>query len=877
MDRLGHYQILEPIGKGGMGMVYRARDVRLGRVVALKVLPEAGSEDPARRARFLTEARACASLLHPNIATLFEFGEAERPHGPPRLFLAMEYVEGEDLSTLLAAGPLPIGQALAIARQLAAALAAAHRHGVIHRDLKPGNVRLEPGGRVKVLDFGLAKLVVTGDATVEDGFHTREGVLMGTPPYLAPEQARGQKVDERADLYSLGVILFEMLTGRRPWKSRDFAQYLYELESNDPVDVRNQVPVAEPRLVALVERLLRKEPETRLQSAAEAEKELGSLEASWSAMTGAATAEPGQPRLPPASQARSTYWTRRGLVALAALLGVLFGAAIVLRLLPDGPPASPDARLELAVAPFDNLTGDRELDFVARGMSLALSGDLANLPDAHVVDSAVAAAYTHTSDPRLRGRLATDHGVDQLVRGRIQREGTHMLVSIDLVDLESDRVSWSRSFEGDTGELLALQEKVVRGVAAGLRDRLSTSSRDRLEREPTSSNEAYEAHLRGLQFAEDPSGPGDLEVAIHFFERALELDPHFVFPRIQLAEALLDLFSARRDTALLQRARDEAQRAFEARRDLADARLVLARALRVSGEPERARELLGDLGDPTAVAGGLAESQPLELLLERAYQMRAGDSAGASALFTQATETAPDDWRAWSELGIDSMLGRRYDNAEAELGRALELAPENQKILSNLAAVLLRQAKYHEVVALAAQLVAPISHASLASNVGFAYYQLGDLTRAESHFRLAARLRPSDDRLLANLGDVLQRLGQSEAAQREYLGALALVESRLRAFPELPDLRAQRALLLAKGGRCEDLAAFDLSGLPADEPTPLGRVAKALALCDDRSGALDYVAKTLAAGESPGVLAAAEELASLHDDPGFRRMVASPP
>jgi Flp pilus assembly protein TadD len=264
-------------------------------------------------------------------------------------------------------------------------------------------------------------------------------------------------------------------------------------------------------------------------------------------------------------------------------------------------------------------------------------------------------------------------------------------------------------------------------------------------------------------------------------------------------------------------------------------------------------------------------------LIERAYQIRADDPGGASVLFRQATETAPDDWRAWSALGIDSMLGRGYAEAETELGRALELAPDNQEILSNFAAVLLRQAKYQEVVALADRLAAPISHASLASNVGFAYYQLGDLPRAESHFRLAARLRPGDDRLLANLGDVLQRLGQPKAAQREYLGALALVESRLRAFPELPTLRAQRALLLAKGGRCEDLADFDPPGLPEDEPTPLGRIAKALALCDDRSGALDYVARALAAGESPGVLAAAEELASLHDDPAFRRMVASPP
>jgi hypothetical protein len=202
MNRVGHYELLEPIGKGGMGVVHRARDSRLGRVVALKLLPDAASSDPARRARFLTEARACAALLHPNIATLFEFGEAEQPDGPPRLFLAMEYVEGEDLSAVLAAGPVPMGQALGIGRQLASALVAAHRHGVIHRDLKPGNVRLAPGGEVKVLDFGLAKLAASGDATVADGFHTREGVLMGTPPYLAPEQARGQKVDERADLYS---------------------------------------------------------------------------------------------------------------------------------------------------------------------------------------------------------------------------------------------------------------------------------------------------------------------------------------------------------------------------------------------------------------------------------------------------------------------------------------------------------------------------------------------------------------------------------------------------------------------------------------------------------------------------------------------------
>ncbi len=278
--RIAHFEILEPIGKGGMGVVYRARDTHLDRSVAIKVLPPSFSTHPDRRSRFLREARAAANLNHPNIATVYQFGpamvdDAELVTPPPEastgsveiLFLAMELVPGEDLHTLLESGPLPVETALDYAIQMARGLDAAHRAGVTHRDLKPKNVRITPEGAVKILDFGLAKVHGPELPPTEEGaFETTQGMVLGTPPYMAPEQLKGEAVDARSDLYALGVVLYQMFAGRLPFPSRNLLEYAKALASGDGPPSMTEAAVG-PEHEAIVRRLLQQDPEARYPSA----------------------------------------------------------------------------------------------------------------------------------------------------------------------------------------------------------------------------------------------------------------------------------------------------------------------------------------------------------------------------------------------------------------------------------------------------------------------------------------------------------------------------------------------------------------------------------------------------------------------------------
>jgi eukaryotic-like serine/threonine-protein kinase len=869
MHTLGKFEIIERLGAGGMGVVYRARDVELGRQVALKVLPEEVQAVPNRRVRFLHEARAVAALNHPAIATLYEFGEADDDNGERRLFLAMELVEGDDLQAMMASGPMTAARALTIGRQLAAGLEAAHRRGIIHRDLKPGNVRITAGGQVKILDFGLAKLAAPSSPDLpHDASLTREGLPMGTAPYMAPEQARGETVDARADLFSLGVILFEMLTGKRPFEARRFGEYLLALERGPSRSLADELPEVDPRLAALVDRLLERKRTTRFASASDVVELLARLEAEHGSFTGALTSvQP--PSSPPARQRRRRTVVLASIATLAVLTVL---AVLVVRPRPGQSSATKSHRL--AVVPFENLTGDSDLDFAARGLSAALSGDLTSLRELAVVAPSITAAYSGQVDRHRR--LAAEQGVEAILEGRIQREESTLRVAVDYIDASDGSLLWSLAFEDSISALFRLQSTVAAGVGSRLREILSPSSLDRLERQPTQSNDAYESYLRGLQFLEQSSQRSEFEVAIYYFQRAVEADPKFAAAHAQLATALVGHAEASRDVQRLERGLQAAKVALELDPELLSARLALVRGYRQAGRLEEARELLSDLvtRDPALVD---IELDPVDLLLERGENEWAqGKHAEATRTFLQATEIAPSSWRAWNRLGIDSLRHRRFDEARNHLSRAWALAPPGQaKPVTNLIALELRLGDPRAAVDIVESFAGPITDALLASNAGTAYYGLGNLELAERYYRLGKQLRPAHEALYGNLGDVLRKLGRAAEARLEYEAALTLVEQRGTAFPEAPDVEAARVFFLAKAERCDEALEADRSRRQESvvEPSHLVRLAKAAALCQRTDEALGYARSAAEAGASLGELRSAEELEALHALPEFRRLV----
>ncbi len=484
--QIGPYEILAPLGAGGMGEVYRARDPRLSRDVAIKVLPRSLALDPGRRARFEREARAAGSLSHPNLLVVYDIGwDGETP------FLVMELLRGESLAERLRQGALPPADAVDKARQIAVGLAAAHRQGVVHRDLKPGNVFLTEDGRVKILDFGLAKLggeteaiSVLTNAPTRPG-DTLPGTLLGTVEYMSPEQARGEPTGPRTDVFSFGVVVYEMLTGCNPFARGSVAETISAILRDEPAPLRSLAPGAPELLTAFVGRCLAKKPEGRPASGEALASELE------------------------ATRARSTTPARRARSRKTTIESI-------------------------AVLPFQVEEEAREADFLADGLGDTLVRALARLPKLRVTArSTVRAWSSQTADPRA---LGAELGVQAVLAGRVGGRGDRLALALELVDVEDGAVLWSERFADERAALLSTEEALTERIVELLRPRLGKESRRRLRRVRPRDAAAYEAYLRG-RFFWNRWTPESLRASISHYDEAIARDPRFALAYAGLADS----------------------------------------------------------------------------------------------------------------------------------------------------------------------------------------------------------------------------------------------------------------------------------------------------------------------------------------------------
>lgn len=495
--RLGSYEILAPLGAGGMGEVYRARDLRLGREVALKVLPSERVADPRRRARFEREARAVASLNHPHIVTLFSLEESEGTS-----FLTMELVEGETIASVVARGPVESGALLRVASEITEAVAYAHGRGILHRDLKPSNVMLTADGRVKVLDFGLAKLrraeregrPASGEAETPTELLTDGHVVMGTPAYMSPEQAEGRPLDERSDLFSLGILLYELASGQRPFRGRSTLSVLAAVLHEAPRPLEQLSPAIPPGFVEAVMRCLEKDPAAR-------------------------------------------YPTARALKAdLDALSRPVEGKTVSLVPSIHVPPAP--NRSSVAVLPFLNLTPDPENEFFADGVTEDVIAQLSKLRSLKVI--------SRTSVTRVRRReeslreIAARLGVSSVVEGSIRRAGDRVRIVAQLVDVETEACLWGETFDRRLTDIFEIQAEVALRIAEGLRLELSTDEKERVAGPAPVGLEAYEAYLRGRELLHRYTEAG-IRQGLACVEKAVALEPRYASAHEQVAFAYLVL------------------------------------------------------------------------------------------------------------------------------------------------------------------------------------------------------------------------------------------------------------------------------------------------------------------------------------------------
>jgi eukaryotic-like serine/threonine-protein kinase len=695
--RLGPYEVLEKIGEGGMGVVYRARDTRLGRDVAIKMLPKELCKDADRLRRFETETRAASALNHPNILTIHDVGSHE---GAP--FVVSELLEGATLRHNLAFRRLPLERVVDLGVQIAQGLAAAHEKNIVHRDLKPDNLFVSPEGHVKILDFGLAKLMrpepEPGSATSipTQTQATEAGVVMGTVGYMSPEQVRGESVDHRSDLFSFGVILYEMLAGLHAFQRRSVAETMSAILRDDPPELTAAPQEASRSFERIVRHCLEKNPNTRFQSARDiafALKEASAgREAPGLASTAAPVPAPAPDPVPPNRRSRLRLWLGTGVAATLAAALLLDGGRIVKRVLRGG--ASPGRIQSIAVLPLDNFSRDPEQEYFAEGMTEALTNGIAQIGSLRVISRNSVMDYKGSK--KRMSQIGSELDVDGLLAGSVQKAGGRVRISTELVEAATDRHLWAKSYEGDARDVLSLQSQVARAVADAVKATLSPAEKARLSQAPTVNPEAHDLVLKGAYELGNAADEAGIARAEEYFDGALQKDPTYALAyaaKAWIYLSLNDLHQA--PTSTMPKARAAAERALELDPDQVDAHVALARVSLVydwnfPAAEKEARKAL-------AINPNSADAHHM---LGWYFQFL-GLREESLAEFEKAEKLDPLDVEPYFTAAFGEYMARRWEPAIASARRGLKLVPDGAWLKEVIALSLVRLGRCGEAVATA--------------------------------------------------------------------------------------------------------------------------------------------------------------------------------
>ena len=703
-----------------MGEVYRAWDPRLRRNVAIKVLPDELARDPTTLARFEREARAVAALAHPNILDIHDFG-----HEGDLAFIVMELLEGETLRQQLAGAAIPWRRALEIGLDIAEGLASAHTHGIVHRDLKPENVFVTNEGRVKILDFGLARAdpeksnpSIDTSATLETP--TESGIVMGTAGYMSPEQTRGERVDERTDIFSLGCILYEMMTGQRAFWGHSPVEVLTAILREEPTDPADLVPDLPERVRLVVVRCLAKHPERRFQSA----RDLAF------ALKMGATEIPAAPR----RNRRLAF----GVSAAAGVALLIIASPYWLR-----KNVGPNGVDSVGVLPFMNSMRDPEADYLSEGITENLINSLSQLPNLRVPARATVFAYRDEPDPRKAGRAL---GVRLVLSGRVARSGEDVVVEADLIDVRDGSQLWGKRFPAKFSAAFSVQEAIAQEISQSLRLKLTGAQEKQLVKRYTESAEAYDLYLKGRYHWNKRSEEG-IRKAIEFFERAIARDPHYALPFSGIADAYTSL-------------------AFYGwlppREAMRKAREAAGRALQLDDTVAEAHATLGDV-----------------------RYLYDWDWAGAEEEFRRAIALNPGyaTARQWYAAYL-VVLGRVHE-AQAQIARAHSLDPLNPVISTDMGLTRYYAEDYAGAVEQYRKTLELDPEFLLAHiYLGLAHLHHGATEEAIREFELASRIAPGSADSIALLGYSFALTGRRRQAEAQLEKLTAMSKERfISTFP----------------------------------------------------------------------------------------------
>jgi non-specific serine/threonine protein kinase len=695
---LARYKIIGKLGEGGMGVVYRAEDTELHRQVSLKLLPEHMAEDPERLERFRREARAVAALNHPNIVTIHSIEVVESTH-----FLTMELVEGDSLDQVLPPGGMPLSKVFDIAIPLADALSTAHERGIIHRDLKPANIMISDEGWIKVLDFGLAKLVGSSEGKGSEPALTNIptqghpltgiGTVMGTAPYMSPEQLEGAKVDHRADIFSLGIVMYEMATGRRPFAGESSAALVSSILRDTPPTV-TEINDGLPRhLARIIQHCLEKDPEARYQSVKDVRNELKSLRREIDSGEVAT----GSGALPVASgvDRHKTFnwrWLAAGTAAALILatgwwIGRGAGTADQGLEQAAAPAGSTTTDLpSVAVLPFVNLSSDPDNEYFTDGLTEELIGALSNVEGLRI--PARSSVYALKETDLLVQEIGLKLGVDNVIEGSVRKSGDRLRVSVQLIKAVDGFTLWSETYDRKLEDVFVVQDEISDSIVEALQLTLSPVEERALRVERTTDFQAYEYYLRGRGYYRRRTYE-DFSSAREMFSKAIEIDPGYALAYAGLADTYTEFWRNYESTEENLNQADEASReAVELDPNLAEAHASRGFAL---GQRRRYQDAAREFGLAVKLNPRLFEAY----YYYGTVAFAAGELETAADNFERASEVAPDEIRALQLLPqVYTRLGREAEAQSANrrrvevVERRLEFNPDDVPLLLDGASAL---------------------------------------------------------------------------------------------------------------------------------------------------------------------------------------------
>jgi len=756
---LGHYRIVEQIGAGGMGIVFRAHDLQLDRDVAIKVLPAGTISDSGARARFHKEALALGRLNHPNIATVHEFGSQDGVD-----YLVTEYIAGVTLNTKLLAGPLTEHEAMTLAGQLAQALEAAHEQGVVHRDLKPGNLRLTTKGQLKVLDFGLAKLARAMDASLATETLGQNPILSGTLPYMSPEQVRGDTVDERSDIWAAGVVMYEMTTGQRPFPERHPPKLIDDILRQPPKPPSVIKPSLAPGMEAIILKALDKDPERRYQTARELRVDLNRLvpSASGTSYISAGT-RPALPRV-------RRRWALLALAVPAVAVLALVGWRLKDRLQPA--PRSPRV---LAILPFQAVDGDKAMSALGTGMTETLTAQLAQLSD-HNSLQLVSTDEIQAQGIKTAEQAHHDFGVDWVLEGSLQQAGSQMRINCILVDAATQRPLGASTITAAAGDIFGLEDKVVNKTLEILALEIPKTQRESAHVRADTKPEAYQHYLRGLGYLEEYEKPENIQSALAEFGQALQVDPNYGRAYAGMGEAYWRGFrQSNRTNDWITLAAANCNKALALSSEIPEGHSCLGDVYNEQGLYQQAagefQKALAADGNQINALRGLADAD-----------QKLGKLTAAEAAYRQTIQLRPQYWAGYNWLGAFYFNQARYTDAVQMFERVVKLAPQNFQGYYNLGAAFAIQGKYTESIQVLKRSIELRPTLEAYSNLGTALFDLRRFSEAAQMFQEGLKLNDYRDSLTwGNLGDALYWApGRREEAAAAYRKAISISDSKMK-------------------------------------------------------------------------------------------------